>query len=111
MSEFIQVVTTLDSREAAEKIARLLVEGRLAACAQIAGPISSTYWWKGEIEEAEEWMCAVKTRAELYGRVERAIKEAHPYEVPEIVCFSITDGNRDYLSWITAEVTKQGSSY
>lgn len=98
--EFIQVHTTTEKREDAERIARLLVEGRLAACVQIVGPIKSVYRWKGNVEAAEEYLCLAKTRAELYGKVEAAILDAHPYETPEIVATVITAGSRDYLSWL-----------
>jgi len=109
MGGYIQVVTTLDSREKAKEIANLLVERRLAACVQVIGPVFSLYRWKGEVENAEEWLCAVKTEEGLYERVEKAIKDAHPYEVPEIVCFSITGGSSEYLSWISHETG--GSPY
>ncbi len=66
MAEFIQVMTTIDSKEGAQKIAEALVAKRLAACVQVAGPITSTYWWQGEMEIAQEWLCIAKTRNELY---------------------------------------------
>ncbi len=103
MNGFVQVVTTIDSRERATGIARLLVERKLAACVQVTGPIFSTYRWKGEVETAEEWLCTIKTKGELYECVEKAIKDAHPYEVPEIVCFPILAGSREYLAWISGE--------
>lgn len=103
MGGYIQVITTLDSKEKAREIANLLVEKRLGACAHVIGPIFSVYRWKGEIESAEEWLCTLKTEEELYEKVEKAIKDAHPYEVPEIVCFSITGGSSEYLSWISHE--------
>ncbi len=62
MEVFIQVITTVETREDAERIAKAMVESRLAACAQVAGPITSTYWWKGRIEDATEWQCLLKTR-------------------------------------------------
>lgn len=103
MGGYIQVVTTIGSKEKANEIANLLVERRLAACVQVIGPVFSLYRWKGEIENAEEWLCAIKTEEGLYERVETAIKGAHPYEVPEIVCFSIKGGSSEYLSWISQE--------
>jgi periplasmic divalent cation tolerance protein len=103
---YIQVQTTVASRADAEKIARVLIQGRLAACVQIAGPIASTYWWKGAIETAEEWLCFAKTRADLYAEVEAAIKSVHPYEVPEIFATEIVGGSRDYLRWIRESTNK-----
>ena len=65
MGEFIQMMTTIDSKEGAQKLAKSLVEKRLAACTQVIGPIMSTYWWQGKIETAEEWLCLMKTRQEI----------------------------------------------
>lgn len=104
MGAYIQVVTTTEKREDAEKIAKALVEKRLAACAQLVGPIVSTYWWKGNIETAEEWQCLVKSKKSLYGEVEKAIKMLHPYETPEIIVLPIVSGSADYLKWLTDEV-------
>ena len=106
MAEFIQVMTTIDSKEGAQKIAEALVAKRLAACVQVAGPITSTYWWQGEMEIAQEWLCIAKTRSELYERVEQAIGEIHPYDTPEIVVLPLITGNKGYLDWIIGETTK-----
>ena len=103
MPNFIQVTTTTARREEADHIARELVESRLAACAQIVGPITSTYRWHGEIETSEEWQCSLKTRRELFQRVEEAIRRIHPYEVPEIVAVPIVAGSASYLAWLEAE--------
>lgn len=74
MIEFMEVRTTIDSQERAQKIAEVLVNQRLAACAQIHGPITSTYWWQGEVEQTEEWVCAAKTQRTRYDQMEQAIK-------------------------------------
>jgi len=107
---FIQVTTTTAARADAERIARALVEGRLAACVQIAGPVSSTYWWRGDIETAEEFLCIIKTRAELFARAEAAIREMHPYETPEIIATPITGGSADYLKWLAEETAHGGGT-
>jgi periplasmic divalent cation tolerance protein len=104
MAEFIQVLTTVERREEAERIARSLVEKRLAACVQIVGPIASTYRWKGEVETAEEWQCLVKTRRDLYPQVERGIRLLHSYAVPEIIATPIIAGSADYLAWLGENV-------
>ena len=106
MTPYIQVVTTTENREDAEKIARALVEDRLAACVQLLGPIESTYWWKGSIETAREWVCHIKTHESLYDELERTIKAIHPYETPEIIAMSIVAGSNDYLKWLGREVRK-----
>lgn len=103
MSDFIQITTAIDSEEGAQKIAQTLVEQRLAACVHVAEPITSTYWWQGKLEVAKEWTCAAKTRLELYDAVEKAIREAHPYDEPEIVALAIVNGSRSYLEWIATE--------
>ena len=71
MEELIQVFTTIDKKEDAEKIAKTLVEKRLAGCFQIVGPIVSTYWWKENIETAEEWLCLIKSKKALYEELEK----------------------------------------
>lgn len=100
MSEYIQIITTIDSKVIASKIAQTLVEEKIAACVQVSGPINSTYEWKGKIENTEEFYCIIKTRRELYNAVESRIKSIHPYTVPEIIAIPIIDGNKDYLDWL-----------
>ena len=104
MEAYIQVVTTTDKRQDAEKIAKTLVEGRLAACAQLVGPIVSTYWWKDNIETAEEWQCLIKSKKSFYGEVEKAVKMLHPYETPEIIALPIVSGSDDYLEWLNDQL-------
>jgi len=105
MTDYIQVVTTTERREDAERIARALVEARLAACVQVLGPITSTYHWKGAIETSREWQCVAKSRQDLYPRLEETIRAAHPYEVPEILAVPITAASQSYLDWLDAELT------
>ena len=105
METFIQVMTATDRKEDAERIARLLVEMRLAGCVQILGPVTSIYRWKGKIETAAEWLCLIKSRAECYGAIERAIRSLHPYETPEILALPVAAGSRDYLEWLRGELT------
>ena len=100
MKSFIQIFTTTETKEEAEKIAQYLVEQKLAACVQITGPIASTYRWKGKVETANEWHCLIKTREELYDKVETAIKKLHSYETPEIIVIPIIKGSSEYLSWL-----------
>jgi periplasmic divalent cation tolerance protein len=100
VSEYVQVLTTAGSEEEAKRISEVLVERRLAACVQVAGPIVSRYRWQGEIEEAREWQCLAKTEMERYPEVEAAIRELHSYDEPEIVATPIVAGSRGYLDWI-----------
>jgi periplasmic divalent cation tolerance protein len=103
MSEYIQVVTTTEHRDDAQRIARSLVEARLAACVQVTGPITSTYRWRGQIETAQEWQCCAKSRRALYDQIEQTIRRLHPYEVPEILAMPIVAGSADYLAWLERE--------
>jgi periplasmic divalent cation tolerance protein len=104
---FRQVTTTAGSRAEAERLGRAMVERRLAACAQVWGPITSTYWWKGEIETAEEWVAVFKTTESQTGQLIAAVKSEHSYETPDIVAVEIADGLPDYLGWIAAETGPQ----
>lgn len=101
--DYIQVTTTFDKEEDARRVCNAMVEKRLAACAQILGPISSIYWWKDKVEEAQEWLCILKSRRSLFERLEEEIRKLHPYEVPEIVANPVETGSRDYLDWIGKE--------
>ncbi len=105
MTDAIQVFTTVDSREAAETIARVLVERRLAACVQVLGPLRSTYWWEGAIETAEEWLCLIKTTERAYTGLQEVIRENHPYDVPEILAVPVVAGHSDYIAWLESQVS------
>ena len=104
MTDCIQVLTTAPSQEEAARIARALVEERLAACVQVLGPIASTYRWQGAIETSQEWLCIVKTAKGLYPEVEQAVRRVHSYQVPEILAVEVTAGSADYLAWLAGEV-------
>lgn len=101
--ECVQVTTTVDSREAADRLADALVTARLAACAQVVGPVASTYRWAGTVERAEEWYCHFKTTRGRLGAITDAIRARHSYELPEIVAVPL-DGSDDYLRWIAENV-------
>lgn len=98
--EYIQVTTTTETQADAQEIADVVVEKRLAACAQVIGPVTSTYWWQGKIETAEEWLCMIKSKAALYEELEKAIRATHPYEEPEIIATPIVKGSQGYLAWL-----------
>jgi periplasmic divalent cation tolerance protein len=106
MHEYIQVMTTVEKREDADRMASIVVNMRVAACAQVVGPMRSTYWWKGKVEEVEEWLLMMKTRRDLFSLLEKEIKALHPYEVPEIIALPIVSGSESYLEWIQAETKK-----
>ena len=104
MSRYIQVMTTVDRKEEADAIARQLVDEGLAACVQVAGPVESTYRWKGTIETTEEWQCFIKTEQHHWDSLEKRIKEIHPYELPEIISLPIQNGSMEYLDWLGEQV-------
>ena len=107
MTDYIQVVTTAEKKEDAQRIAGAVVEKRLAGCAQVIGPITSTYWWKEKMEVAEEWMCVIKSRNDLYGELEQTIRKIHPYEQPEILAVPVVAGSEGYLEWLKGELRKR----
>ena len=99
------VLTTAASEEEARKIARALVDRRLAACVNIVPQITSVYRWQGNVEEAREWLLIVKTTAAAFGQVRHAIADLHSYDLPECVCLTIEDGLPNYLEWIAESVS------
>ncbi|MHB8809065.1 MAG: divalent-cation tolerance protein CutA [Desulfobulbaceae bacterium] len=103
MTHYIQVVTTTDSKEAAEAIAAAVLAERLAACVQI-NQCQSWYRWQGKVEQAAEFRCTLKSRADLYPQLEEMIRRLHPYEVPEILAFAVSDGTASYLAWLDQEL-------
>ncbi|SDR32506.1 divalent-cation tolerance protein CutA [Thermostaphylospora chromogena] len=110
VAEYVQVLTTVERAEDAASLARSLIEARLAACAQIVGPIRSVYRWQGRIEDAQEWQLLVKTTADLFPDVEAHIRENHDYETPEIIATPIVAGSASYLAWISAETDRNGAA-
>ncbi len=102
------VLTTVNSRDAAERIADELLGRRLAACVQILGPITSKYWWRGKIERSEEYLIFIKSRSDLYDELETCLREVHPYEVPEIVLLPVKRGLEEYLGWLDSSVRRTG---
>ena len=99
-----QITTTLPDADTARKVAGSLVSERWAACAQVQGPVESTYWWRGRIEAATEWYCHLKTTLARAPGLTARLRELHPYETPEIVTLPILGGDPAYLRWIVASV-------
>jgi periplasmic divalent cation tolerance protein len=98
------VLTTAGSEEEARKIARHLVENRLAACVNIVPQVESIYRWQGKVDSAREWLLLVKTNQERFPAVRDAIRELHSYALPECVVLNIEDGSSDYLRWLADSV-------
>ncbi len=106
MSEYRVLLSTAPSRDEAQSIARALVERRLAACVNIAGPIQSVYRWKGEVEEGQEFLLIIKTTESLRSELQNAMAELHSYEVPELIEVKVDSGLPRYLAWIDDSVKK-----
>lgn len=100
---------TAPNQEAALKLARQLVESRLAACANVVGGAVSVYWWEGRVQEESEAILFLKTRAENVEALITKIKELHDYSCPCVTAWPIVSGNPAYLDWIDNE-TKSASS-
>src|SRR5687768_4779475 len=103
MDEVIVVLTNLPDRAGAVKLAQALVDRRLAACVNVLAECTSVFRWKGVVENAAEVPVLIKTRADRYGEVEAAIRELHPYELPEIVALPVRGGLDEYLQWVAGE--------
>jgi periplasmic divalent cation tolerance protein len=105
MTDKIVVLVTCGSKKEARKIAKALVDRRLAACVQEIGvPMRSTYRWKGRVESANEVLLLIKTSRKRFSAVSTLVKELHSYDLPEIIALNIAEGSREYLDWITSSV-------
>ncbi len=104
--EAIQVITTTAERTEADTIAEALLQQRLAACVQIGGPVDSSYWWNGRIETSRDFVLTIKTRRDLFPRLEAAILALHPYEQPEILAVAAVDATPGYLKWLEDQTAK-----
>ncbi|HEY2336044.1 MAG TPA: divalent-cation tolerance protein CutA [Burkholderiales bacterium] len=97
------VLTNLPDRAAAERLADLVIEKKLAACVNILAPCRSVYRWKGAVQHDEEHPVLVKTTTERYPELEKALRAGHPYELPEIIAVPVERGLPAYLDWVAAE--------
>ena len=108
-TDVVRVETTVDDREGAERVAGSIVENRLAACAQVSGPIRSFYRWEGAVQSDEEWMVVIKTSADRLDDLVAHVVDVHPYDVPEIVAVPVIGGNPSYLAWVEDETRGGGA--
>jgi periplasmic divalent cation tolerance protein len=104
MTKCVVVTTTLPGEAEAGRIAEAAVGERLAACAQVQGPLKSTFHWRGGVDHADEWYCHLKTTRKRLPALEALIRALHPYAVPEIIAIDIVAGHAPYLSWIEQTV-------
>jgi periplasmic divalent cation tolerance protein len=101
-TDALLVLSTCPDAEAAQQLARSLVEARLAACVSLVGPVTSIYRWQDAVETTGETLLLIKTAAERYADLEQALRAMHPYEVPEIIAMPLERGLNDYLDWVRA---------
>lgn len=104
MTDKIVILVTAGSLREAKKIARHLVEERLAACVNVTAPVQSLYRWKGEVNENREFLLLIKSSRELFQEIQAAVRKLHSYTTPEVICLPIVDGSPDYLDWIASSV-------
>ncbi len=105
MKPIILVSTTLESKADAERIAGLLLDRKLIACAQISSPMTSLYRWKGATTSAIEFSLSLKTIPSCTEEVKVVLEKEHPYDLPEIIVQEINDSSNEYSQWIYGEVT------
>ncbi len=103
MTDKIIVLSTCASQQEAEKIAKLLVESRLAACVNILPGIRSVYHWQGKIQDEAEILLLIKSRRPLFEQLQKTLASVHSYEVPEIIAIPIVEGALSYLQWLSRE--------
>lgn len=106
MSLFSVALCTCDNIETAKKIAKSVVEQKLAACVNILPNIQSVYTWNEHIEQSEEVMMILKTPSSLVEKLKLAVIALHPYDIPEFICLDITSGHQPYLDWLTTSTQK-----
>lgn len=97
---------TAPNKAEAEQIVQSLLKARLIACANITDPVTSHYWWDGQIEKAQDVSVIMKSRAALFNEIESMIKSLHSYDCPAIVSWALTAGNASYFDWIDQETQK-----
>ncbi len=107
MTDKIIVLSTCASAAEADRIARQLLEKRLAACVNIVAGARSMYWWQGAVEEAAEWLLIIKSRQGLWEELRAEIQRLHSYEVPEVLMLAIEDGCPKYLDWLNDELAPE----
>lgn len=104
MTDKIVVFSACSTEEEARRIARKLVEERLAACVSVKTGVRSFYRWKGAIEEADECLLMIKSSRDLFDRLRAELEKAHTYEVPEVVALPVVEGSPNYLNWLETEL-------
>lgn len=104
------VLSTAGSREDGERLARALVEERLAACVNLVPGVRSFYRWKGSVCCDEEVLLVIKSTRERFAALRERVRELHSYELPELICLDLSGGDPEYLAWVVAESGPAGES-
>ena len=107
MTDKIVVLTTCANEEEAGKLARLLVDRRLAGCVSVVPRLRSFYRWKGAVESAEECLLLVKSSRALFDSLRAAIEQMHSYEVPEVLALHVVEGAANYLNWLQSNLRSE----
>ena len=110
MTDKVVILVTTASRDEGKKIARHLVESRLAACVNISPSIESVYRWEGKMAEEVEYLLIIKSVRELFPEIRAEISRLHSYQTPEIICLPVVEGSRNYLQWISDSVRPPGAA-
>lgn len=105
----VQIVTTVTDKAAGVRLARGLLEKRLAACVQIDGPLESLYRWQGQIEQGTEWRLTIKTTHQAAESAIATLRSEHSYDEPEILVLPVSGGSMGYLEWLRSEVGAEES--
>jgi periplasmic divalent cation tolerance protein len=100
------VLSTFPDADTAARVARVLVEDRLAACVNVVPTVRSIYRWEGQVCDEAETLAVIKTTAERYAALAAKIAELHPYQVPEVIALPLADGHPPYLAWLAAQVAR-----
>lgn len=104
MTDKIVVLSACSSREEAERVARQLVDRRVAACVNLVGGVRSVYRWQGKVEDSEEILLVIKSTRALFAELQETLAAAHSYEVPEVLALPVVDGSAAYLAWMEREL-------
>lgn len=102
--QFIVITITAPTKTVSNKITTYLIENKFVSCVNVIPKIKSTYWWENKIYKKDEFLLICKSTKSNFAKIVKEVKKIHPYKVPEIICFDIKDGNKDYLNWIKENV-------
>ena len=105
LESVLMAMTNLPDEASATRVARAVLEARVAACVNRMAPCQSEYWWQGKLEQAQEWPLLIKTTRSQYAALEAVVRAEHPYDVPELVAWPLAAGLPAYVTWVRDETT------